>query len=318
MRAVRFTGADVFVSIVLVLLIGTFTVAQVQNANEGANRVKCGDNLRLIGHALLFYGNDNRGAYPRTYADRNDNPTPTWGTPYEGDAKLGPRDRKKADPFHAKDSDVVPKPNDVTAALFLLLRTQDIRSDAFVCPSSGNEPFTYGGKENSAPNWTNWPGNKGLAEHLSYSYQNPYPGRAAIKNGFSLNIAIGELFAVAADMNPGVDALITVTLDAGQAAVRVGNSPNHGGDGQNVLYGDGHIEWQVSPYVGTARDNIYTYGNSGPPYKNAAGDGIVGGPVGANDSILLPTAKDLGVVDANGQLTETVRKRRQSVAPDIK
>ncbi len=35
------------------------------------------------------------------------------------------------------------------------------------------------------------------------------------------------------------------------------NSPNHGFEGQNVLYLDGHVEWTVHPYCGPNGDNIW-------------------------------------------------------------
>jgi hypothetical protein len=317
MRTVRSSRADVFVSIVLVLLLGTFTIGQAQMADEVANRVKCASNLRMVGQAILLYSNDNRGAFPRVRVDMNDL-TPVWGTPYEGNARRGPVDAKKSSMFIEKESDALPAANDVTAALFLLLRTQDITPGVFTCPSTGQTAMSFGPKKNTAMNWTNWPGNTGILQHLSYSYQNPYASKEAIAAGLKLNNAISAEFALAADMNSGVDALIKVPIAAGVDAARVGNSPNHGGDGQNVLYGDGHIEFQVSPYVGAAGDNIYTYGKSGADHKDAAGDGIVGSSVGPNDSILLPTAKDVGIVDANGKLTDAARKLRERLTPDMK
>ena len=36
-----------------------------------------------------------------------------------------------------------------------------------------------------------------------------------------------------------------------------GNSPNHGGTGQNVLYIGGHVRWCVNPTVGIDGDDIY-------------------------------------------------------------
>jgi hypothetical protein len=36
------------------------------------------------------------------------------------------------------------------------------------------------------------------------------------------------------------------------------NSTNHNGDGQNVLYSDGHARFEKSAYVGINGDNIYT------------------------------------------------------------
>ncbi len=37
------------------------------------------------------------------------------------------------------------------------------------------------------------------------------------------------------------------------------NSGNHAGDGQNVGFGDDHVTWEISPYVGQNGDNIFTY-----------------------------------------------------------
>src|SRR2546421_6478960 len=81
--------ADAATIIVLVLLMGGYSLGQLQRAVETANRVKCASNLRQIGQALLLYSNENKGAFPRTIMDVK-NPKPTWGTPYEGNEKLGP------------------------------------------------------------------------------------------------------------------------------------------------------------------------------------------------------------------------------------
>jgi prepilin-type processing-associated H-X9-DG protein len=57
------------------------------------------------------------------------------------------------------------------------------------------------------------------------------------------------------------------------------NSENHERDGQNVLYGDGHVDWTHNPFCGVAADNIYT-----------TRDGQVdASPVDRADSVLLPT-----------------------------
>jgi hypothetical protein len=296
-RSIR--RADLAVAVVLVLLFSGYTLAQFDRAREVADRVKCASNLRQIGMALLLYSNDNRGAFPRTLADL-EKPTPTWGTPYRDDPKLGAE--AKADPFDAKNSKVCPAPNDVTAAMFMLLRTQDITSEVFICPSTGQEKWDYGGGTNTPINWTNWPGVEALRDHLSYSYQNPYPTKDAIAKGWKLNNSISAEYAVAADLNPGNEALLKITVNSSQKEMMAGNSPNHNRDGENVLYGDGHVEFVTTPLVGVKRDNIYTYGDSGTDAKKS-GDGIVGPTVGPDDSVLLPTALDLGIVDKQGRLT---------------
>jgi prepilin-type processing-associated H-X9-DG protein len=87
------------------------------------------------------------------------------------------------------------------------------------------------------------------------------------------------------------------------AQIRHGNSFNHNQDGQNVLFGDGHVEFDQNPFVGVKRDNIYTFEESDQPdNQKSASAGIVGAPVSAEDSVLLPTAKSIGSVDDKGNL----------------
>ena len=102
-------------------------------------------------------------------------------------------------------------------------------------------------------------------------------------------------------MNPGVNAVLTVTPESPPQAQRAANSPNHGGEGQNVVYGDTHVAFQPNVFCGVPRvrnsppgeggprDNIYAYG--GTP-ASATSAGIVGPPQHAEDTVLLPTILD--------------------------
>jgi prepilin-type processing-associated H-X9-DG protein len=88
------------------------------------------------------------------------------------------------------------------------------------------------------------------------------------------------------------------------------NTPNHAGDGQNVLYGDGHVDWQPSPFCGSQRpvvavskDNIYTRGvNAGAWGKSG---GTAGAPQDEHDSVMLPGS------DAGPQPSGTTRAERE-------
>ncbi len=58
----------------------------------------------------------------------------------------------------------------------------------------------------------------------------------------------------------GVFQRITTTLPtANTYGPYIYNSGNHAGDGQNVGFGDDHVTWETSPYVGENGDNIFTY-----------------------------------------------------------
>jgi prepilin-type processing-associated H-X9-DG protein len=186
------------------------------------------------------------------------------------------------DPFAAGG----PQPNDVTAALFLLARTQSLAANSFVCPSAGNTPWDFGGKNATA--CANFPGE----EVLSYSLANPYPNQEAVKDGYKWSVSIGSDFPLVADMNPGsggeYDAAAPQLMSPA-VELKKGNSRNHQGEGQNVLYVDGHVEFQATAFCGVKRDNIFTVagGAGGNPPTSAT---IVGSPRWRGDCVMLPVA----------------------------
>src|SRR5690606_20839405 len=112
------------------------------------------------------------------------------------------------------------------------------------------------------------------------------------KAGYRWSQSLSPEFAVAGDMNPGTPELLTVGWNSPAAAQRAQNSYNHVQDGQNILFGDGHVEFAQNAFVGFKRDNIYTAGPSGGHADtDAASPGgvqIGGPPLHANDSVLLP------------------------------
>src|SRR5438874_5604166 len=119
LRACAFTYVELLVVLAMIAVAIAFFLPARGRSTGCSNRVKCASNLRQIGQAILLYSNDNRGQYPRTVYVPGQ--PPVWGT---GAIYL--------DPFKQPG----PQDNDVTAAMFLLLRTQDITSEVFICPCS--------------------------------------------------------------------------------------------------------------------------------------------------------------------------------------
>jgi prepilin-type processing-associated H-X9-DG protein len=267
-----FTLVELLVMLGIVVVLIAIFIPYISNLRESDARVRCSDNLRLIRNALSGYAADHRDAYPRV---RFNVTNPNSYTAYTGP--------DEANPF-APDSAV--EPNDVTASLWLLLRERRVESVKFVCPSTWDRRDTYldaSGKKVRGP------------EHLSYSYASPFS--SALEYELNAN-KLRSAFAVMADMSPGAPAA-TVSHDSPPLERARGNSPNHGGAGQNVLFGDGHVEWKDTPFCGIEDDNIYTALLDRPleigEHPPANAPGYVGrdiGPAWVSDSYLVPTVED--------------------------
>jgi prepilin-type processing-associated H-X9-DG protein len=247
-------------------------------SRETDRRVRCVDNLRAVQQALAAYASANGKNLPRVIYEPSR--AATGYVAYTG--------AESPDPF-ARGSQV--RPNDVTASLWLLVRAGLVAPGRFICPSTGD-------RADVAP--INQRSNFGGAGRLSYSYASPFSAAP----GYRLNSDLLKPdFAVLADKNPGTAGGDNVTgpaYDAGPFALAKANSNNHGKAGQNVLYADGHVQFQSTPYCGVGaalvRDNIYTALSAAPLSEGreppVAGKGVIARDLGAawaGDSFLVPT-----------------------------
>ncbi|MCY2951112.1 MAG: hypothetical protein NTU53_03940 [Planctomycetota bacterium] len=233
---------------ILLLLLG-IVIPMFLEARERSNRFCCQNNLRAIGQALLADASENKGRLPATTANTAD------------------------EPFLIGSA----RPDNVSAAIFHLIRRYDLSPRLFVCPNTDAVSDTLAGLPLQTRTTFTDP-----KRNLSYSMQNPYAS-STMTDALRRFRSAKPDFVIMADLNPGIRSednnVLAVTPTSPTEQMRWGNSNNHSKRGQNVLYADGRVEFADDPFVGVDSDNIYTTRNNT----------ILDYPADPDDNILLPT-----------------------------
>src|SRR5436190_18178055 len=137
-RATAFVELLVIIAIIGMLI--AILIPMFLSARQRSTRFKCQDNLREIGNAMFSYAASNHGRFPST--------RPSVDPVRKPD--LSNSGYAATQPF-AIDG---PSPNNVPAAMFLLIRSDEVSAQRFVCPNTLKNPDQYTGA--SAQNRSNF------------------------------------------------------------------------------------------------------------------------------------------------------------------
>jgi prepilin-type N-terminal cleavage/methylation domain-containing protein/prepilin-type processing-associated H-X9-DG protein len=260
-RIFGFTLIELLVVVAIIALLISILLPSLSRARELSKRVVCSSNLSGVGKSCKIYANDNDELWPIPAFDTSlvGNNRIQYVNEIQNDGGAGPT--PNADPNRATPSvpggSTSPPPTtklSVTRAFWMLIRSGDLQAKGFICPSSGDTSDPT----NEIDAYYDFT----LPENISYGYQVPF-GPTQTRPTENLD----SRMAMAADKGPWYTTQVgnptNIPNDTSSPNDwRQFNSGNHGGrgagEGQNVLFQDGHASFERTPIVGVDQDNIYT------------------------------------------------------------
>ena len=264
-RVFGFTLIELLVVVAIIALLISILLPSLSRARELSKRLVCAANLSGMGKSCKIYSSpmvNPEEVWPipafnlaarKTSGGQGIDYAQKLGKPYS--EVWAPEPGGTPTPGRTTASDDAATALSPTRAFWMLVRSGDIQVKQLVCPSSGSGP-------DPAEEIDRYYDFESI-DYISYGYQVPF-GPNQTRPSENLDTRMGMM----ADRGPYYATTAapdqTDALDDSSAPPewKAFNSPNHGGrgagEGQNVLYQDGHATFERKPIVGVDQDNIYT------------------------------------------------------------
>ena len=284
-RSKGFTLIELLVVIAIIALLVSMLLPTLNRARELAKRSMCGSNIKSLNTGVALYGTENADMAPilpdmDVYAGAVTgvtSPNTFSATPHNGKAPydyaetltMSQSCTAGGDPANTKAND----PGLGAGAqnnLCLLVKYGSVGWGLFNCPSVGKimkdrtaARFSYGLGDAAAGTGTP------SVTYIHYGIQVPY---ANTINSQNLTTPAPNACPLTGNMDPKVVWLADKGPQEKDCLTKF--SPNHGNEGENCLFGDGHVEFAKDTYSSTAnpktpkntfntsgwnKNNIYTH-----------------------------------------------------------
>lgn len=216
----------------------------------GYFQMSCERNLAALGRAMQLYCNDYEGRYPRIGG-----PDTIWAR------YIKDWDANDISDAYARMPDDSVDYASISSCLYLLVKYYKVEPESFICSGDSGvkvfDPADYEVVDRKLS--TLWDFGKEPELHVSYSYHTPF-------NEYALTTASDPGMAVLADRNPWITSKTaeqkrwnSFNPYTHREGMKKGNSISHNEEGQNVLFNDGHVDFEEEPFCGVNNDNIYTF-----------------------------------------------------------
>jgi prepilin-type N-terminal cleavage/methylation domain-containing protein len=255
-----FTLIELLVVVGIISLLISIMVPSLANARESARRVHCAANLAGIAKAMHMYASDNAGVFPCMQNVLVSPPIFRNQPTGDADQQFPSLRFKTADGALLAAAAGRGVPNQ---CMWMLVLSGLTVPKLFICRS---DPYVIRPSDLITTATALYPAGNYFLEFedewcLSYSISYPW-GSGGIDAGPWWHTVTNNEAPVACDMAPLYEAGYKdpTALPGTSGYPKIANSGNHANVGQNVAYGDAHVDWTNNPYVGLAGDNIFTMG----------------------------------------------------------
>jgi prepilin-type N-terminal cleavage/methylation domain-containing protein len=272
-----FTLIELLVVIAIIALLISILLPSLSRARELSKRTVCSANMRGIGQSMYIYAQDEPSIFPMI------------AQPVE----TGNSANNYVLAYRSTEPSTSGIP-DVTADLWMVVRSNNSTPKQFICPSTTDNP-------DPAQDTTIYYDFLGPT-NLSYAYMYQHD-----MNRRALGTSSEPAFPLMADANPWLKGgnAPGLATNVDRTGPFRGNSYNHTNrEGENVLFVDSHVEFTKGPDVGfvgkfnanvskvsRGRDNIYTVGE-----LSSLDPGVA--PTGSNQGTIIQNCNLISRSDA--------------------
>ncbi|MGN6368237.1 MAG: type II secretion system protein [Phycisphaerae bacterium] len=240
-----FTLIELLVVVSIIALLISILLPSLGKAKELANRAYCAANLHGLTESMITYQQDF-SCFPTTSP-------PTSANSYTGVPATGtPEGFPGADQTLAKLPTVMQ--GSPSACLWILNLRNQAPAKIFLCKSDRYVITPAQNMDQTTGNWyCNFQGPTQISYSITYPWTSGGTVTAAWRGGdMSSNTPLMS------DIAPLAEANVKQPDGPKGTTGKLLNTASHESAGQNVSYGDGHVDWCRDPYCGANNENIFT------------------------------------------------------------